>query len=247
MTYSRSTEREFSLRPIGTVRSPYGQKFAVPRQGLIAGHTPAYLVFDPPYDTRQAFKGLEGFSHLYVLFIFHQVPAGPFKSTVRPPRLGGNTRLGVFATRSPFRPSRLGLSLVRLEEIEETAPDRVRLRISGADILDGTPIVDIKPYIPFVDCIPGASGGFASSQPSGIEVVLSPEVRQRLTEDLGDRAVANIIEILSQDPRPAYKGAEDGKDYYARLYGYDLRFRVEQHRLQVVGLVRIESGSPDWF
>ncbi len=246
MTSSKSSSNESQwLTPIGRVVSPYGQKFAVPRQGLIAAHAPAYLIFNPPYDTRAAFTGLDGFSHLYVLFLFHQVPDGPFRPTVRPPRLGGNRHLGVFATRSPYRPSRLGLSLVRLEAIEDLGRDKVRLKVLGADMVDGTPIVDIKPYIPFVDSIPEAQGGFAQSPPDEIEVSMPESLALQLRQSLGESAYQAILEILRQDPRPAYKGrASDDKDYFARLYGYDLKFKVRAGVLYVTELIRLAEQGP---
>ena len=171
---------QFTLQPIGFIHSPYLQKFAVPRQPGLAPSVVSKITFIPPYCDPEAFKGLQGFSHIHLLFIFDKAPYAEFKATVRPPRLGGNKRVGVFASRSPFRPSRIGLSVVKLEKVGEEN-GRAYLEVSGADLVDGTPIIDIKPYIPFVDAHPEAEGGFASEPPRIKEVVFLPEIRSLLS------------------------------------------------------------------
>lgn len=217
--------QSFEISPIGYAESPYGEKFAVPRQPGLAPHARCVLRFVRPFDDPAAFRGLEGFSHVIVLFVFDRAEFSGFKPTVRPPRLGGNTRMGVFATRSPFRPSRIGMSVVRLERIlcENGA---AALEISGADLVDGTPIVDIKPYIPFADSIPDARGGFAEIPPELHEVIFTDRAREDLS-CLSEEQRLGIEEALAQDPRPAYKGDDEpGRVYGVRLYGLDVHFRV---------------------
>lgn len=229
----------YRLNAVGVVRSPYGEKFSVPRQSGLAPDVCSQLEFFPPYSDPAAFAGLEGFSHIYILFIFDRTPDRVFRAKVRPPRLGGNKRVGVFASRSPCRPSRLGLSVVRLLAIKVKA-GRTVLEVSGADLVDGTPIIDIKPYIPFVDCIRDASGGFASEPPPRFEVEFTPAALKVLS-GLGEQQLLAIREILSQDPRPAYRGqSEDHHGYGALLYGYNLRFYCEESRLIVTDAARVE-------
>lgn len=232
--------QSYNIKPIGLVHSPYGQKFAVPRQPGLAPHAEAVIEFFEPYDDPRAFCGLEGFSHIHLLFIFDKAPYDHFKATVRPPRLGGNTRVGVFATRSPFRPSSLGLSIVRLIGIEET-DGHVRLRIGGADLVDGTPIVDIKPYIPFVDAVADAQGGFAEDPPELRKVIIPDEIARMLKEELGHNRFLAISETLAQDPRPAYKGDYDEKLYFARLYNYDIGFISHENEIRVETAVKLEE------
>ena len=225
------TERA-SVPVIGRVRSPYGEKFAVPRQPRLAMHARCEIRFNDPYGDPEAFRGLEGFSHIFVIFLFDRIPEGPFKATVRPPRLGGNERQGVFATRSPYRPSRLGLSAVKLDSIGRDSEGRAVLLISGGDFTDGTPVVDIKPYIPFSDSIPDAIGGFAASRPPELEVSYSDEARADLSVLAPDEADA-VSEALAQDPRPAYL-SDPGRIYGALLYGLNVRFKVNGGKVLVI-------------
>ncbi len=229
-----------SVPVIGRVRSPYGEKFAVPRQPRLAMHARCEIRFHDPYGDPEAFRGLEGFSHIFVIFVFDRIPNGPFKATVRPPRLGGNEREGVFATRSPYRPSRLGLSAVRLDAITRDEAGRAVLEISGGDFTDGTPVVDIKPYIPFSDSIPGAKGGFAAARPPELEVAFTDEARADLSSLSEDEAAA-VEETLAQDPRPAYRG-DDERVYGALLYGRNVRFTVSGGKVRVID-AKIQQGQ----
>lgn len=236
-------EAIFALTPIGRIRTPYGQKFAVPRQPGLAPAACEIELFKP-YCDPQAVVGLEGFSHIHVIFIFDQEPeSAQFRPMVRPPRLGGNQRVGVFACRSPNRPNRLGLSVLKLTGIENRAGRSV-LHVEGADMVDNTPIVDIKPYIPFVDAIPEAQGGFALTPPPQKQVVFSPAAEQQLATDptlAHVRAQRELLaRILAQDPRPAYKLKEqDAKDYAALIMGVNVRFSVSA---DTVTVLRLEPG-----
>lgn len=196
------------MEAIAHIRSPFARKFGVPRQsGLV--ETEAEIVFAPAYRTADALRGMEGFSHIWLLWEFHQMADKEWTPTVRPPRLGGNARMGVFATRSPHRPNPIGLSCVRLLGIEETGDGSV-LRISGADLVDGTPIYDIKPYLSYCDSHPEATGGWTDTVESVLLTVDFPEELLRLVPE-GDRP--GLLGVLAQDPRPRYQNDPD------RIYG----------------------------
>lgn len=228
------------MKPVGFIHSPYNDKFAVPRQPRLAPSALCVLEFYPPYDTEIAFDGIEGFSHLHLVFLFDKVEYQNFKPKVRPPRLGGNTYVGVFATRSPFRPNRIGMSIVKLESVLKEK-GRVKLLVSGADLVDGTPILDIKPYIPFVDSIPEASGGFASAPPKQLDVIFSKLSEEALSV-LSENSRKAITESLSQDPRPAYKSQEeDSKMYCAKLYGFEIYFTVQGSTVRVEKAFQFED------
>ena len=215
---------EISMRPIATVESCFGEKFGTPRQSGIVPSARGRIVFSPEVD-RGACRGLEEFSHVWLVFIFDQVGESEVRWFVRPPRLGGNEKKGVFATRSPFRPNRIGLSLVKLEKVGEGF-----LEVSGLDLVEGTPVLDVKPYIPFVEAIPDARGGFAEKPPEQLEV----EFPSALLEELEESEVQLIRETLAVDPRPAYH------DDPERVYGCELSGR--NVRWQVVdGCVKILS------
>ena len=225
-----------TIKPIGFIKSPYLQKFAVPRQPGLAPAVISKIEFLPPFSDPHAFLGLEGFSHIHVLFIFDKAEYRGFKATVRPPRLGGNKRIGVFASRAPFRPSKIGLSVVKLEKIGEEN-GRAYLEVSGADLVNGTPIIDIKPYIPFVDAIPGAQGGFATEPPPLKQVEFTAYAAELLHKFLPQDQDA-IEQILAQDPRPAYKNrGEDNKIYKVAFNNYDIAFKVEDLRVIVVDII----------
>lgn len=219
----------FSFEQIGVIRSPYKEKFAVPRQpGLVTdGGGELHLV--PPYNVSDAVRGLEGFSHLWLLFVFHQTMEGGWRPTVRPPRLGGNARMGVFATRSTFRPNPIGMSLVELKSIR-CQKDQVILQLGSLDLVDGTPVVDIKPYLPFAEAVPEAVAGYAQNAPDAdMPVYFTPEVQQQLS--LLDKRYPHIErfirQVLAQDPRPAYRKDEDpGKTYAVLLLDFNVRWRV---------------------
>lgn len=229
----------YAFNPIGTVRSCYREKFGVPRQpGLVK--VPGSIEIHPPYARDEAFRGLEDFSHIWVLFVFHQSLREQWKPTVRPPRLGGNERVGVFASRSMFRPNPIGMSVVELAGVDRDGPD-LRIDILGGDFVDGTPVLDIKPYLPYVDAIPDARAGYAPEPPAAsLEIDFMPEalaVIERYAAAL-PQLRDTIRAILQYDPRPAYRAGEaDGKrDFAMRLYHFDLKWRVEGGRVTVVGL-----------
>ena len=205
------------MQPIAYIRSPFAEKFGVPRQGNLAPHVISEIVFEPAFRNEDCVRGLEKFSHLWLIWQFH-CNGQEWHPTVRPPRLGGNTRLGVFATRSPFRPNGLGLSVVKLVSVE---PGPV-IRVSGADMVDGTPIFDIKPYVPYSDAIPDAAGGFT-------ETPWEPRTVQ-LPEKLPSGATAEwceaLRETLAQDPRPAYQ-QDPQRIYHLVLKPFEVHFRVE--------------------
>ncbi|WP_435929167.1 tRNA (N6-threonylcarbamoyladenosine(37)-N6)-methyltransferase TrmO [Dryocola sp. BD613] len=226
----------FTFEQIGVIRSPYKEKFAVPRQpGLVAdGGGELHLL--PPFNLADAVRGLEGFSHLWLLFVFHQTMAGGWRPTVRPPRLGGNARMGVFATRSTFRPNPIGMSLVELKGIR-CEKSQVILELGSLDLVDGTPIVDIKPYLPFAEALPDAVAGYAQNAPAAdMPVYFTIGVQQQLARL--DNAWPNIArfiqQVLAQDPRPAYrKGEEAGKTYAVALLDFNVRWRVTEQGSEV--------------
>ena len=220
------------MDPIAHIRSQFPTKFGVPRQaGLVEGLRAA-VVFEPEYRVPDALRGIEGFSHLWLIWEFSENKRAGWSPTVRPPRLGGNQRLGVFATRSPFRPNPIGLSCVRLERVELSTPDGPALYVSGADLVDGTPILDIKPYLPYADCRPEASGGFTERAPrQALEVDCGPELLERVPA--AKRAA--LLGVLAQDPRPSYQ--EDPERVYGMAFaGVEVKFKAAGGRLSVVSI-----------
>ncbi|MBP2835163.1 tRNA (N6-threonylcarbamoyladenosine(37)-N6)-methyltransferase TrmO [Dickeya parazeae] len=230
---------QFCFNQIGVIRSPYKEKFAVPRQpGLIKdGGGELHLL--SPYDQPEAVRGLEDFSHLWLLFIFHQTASAGWRPTVRPPRLGGNARMGVFATRSTFRPNPIGMSLVELKAVR-TGRDGVILDLGSLDLVDGTPIVDIKPYLPFAESQPQARAGFAQLAPDAdMPVRFSALAEQQLTtqQHIHPNLRRFITQVLAQDPRPAYrKGEDDTKVYAARLLEFNVKWQVIDGQTEVISL-----------
>ena len=218
------------LKPIAHIESPFPEKFGVPRQSGLIDSLRAWVVFEPEYRVREALRGIEGFSHLWLIWQFDRVPGDKWTPTVRPPRLGGNKRVGVFASRSPFRPNPVGLSCVELDRVDYEAPDGPRLLVRGADLVDRTPIFDVKPYLPSADCKPEATGGFAA-QPKGadLDVDCPPELLQSVPEDKR----AALLAVLAQDPRPQYQN-DPARIYGMTFAGLGVRFRVEGTRLSVV-------------
>lgn len=217
------------LQVIAHMHSDFPSKFGVPRQSGLINALKATIVFEPPFRNPDAFRGLDGYSHIWLLWQFSQAVAGGWSPTVRPPRLGGNTRMGVFATRSPFRPNHIGLSCVRLEKIELTTPDGPVLHISGADLVDKTPIYDIKPYLPYTDAHPEAIGGFASQSGARLLEISFPD---DLLERVPPPQREALLAVLAQDPRPAYQNNP------LRVYGMEyadleVRFTVDGNRLSV--------------
>lgn len=222
---------ELILRPIARIHTQFPEKFGIPRQsGLVEGLT-ARVVFEREFRIPEAFRGLEGFSHLWLLWQFTE--SRGWSPTVRPPRLGGNRRMGVFATRSPFRPNPVGLSCVKLEQVDYDAADGPVLVVRGADLLDGTPIFDVKPYVPLADCRPDAVGGFSDAHR---EDRLLVEFPQELLEKVPPQEREALLGVLSQDPRPSYQRDPD------RVYGMafsqmEVRFTVTEGALQVVDIL----------
>lgn len=218
-----------SMRAIAYVRSDFSSKFGVPRQSGLVPALEAEVVFAPEFRNPDALRGLEGFSHLWLIWVFDRAARAQWSPTVRPPRLGGNARVGVFATRSPFRPNPVGLSVVELAGIEETADRGPVLHIRGADLMDGTPVLDIKPYLPYADCIPEAAGGFAAV-PAGetLEVDIPPELLERVPPERREA----LRGVLALDPRPRYQ--EDPERVYGFGFaGLEVRFSVAGKRLTV--------------
>lgn len=215
------------MKPVAHLRSLFADKFGVPRQGNLAPHVMSEIVFEPPFRNPDCVRGLEGFSHLWLIWGFHCHEGAGWSPTVRPPRLGGNTRLGVFATRSPFRPNPLGLSVVRLVSVE---PGPV-LRVSGADMVDGTPIYDIKPYVPYSDAIPEAAGGFTELP----RHLLHVELQCTLPPQADAEWETAMREVLAQDPRPAYHD-DAQRIYHMCLKPFEVSFRVENQTAIVLSV-----------
>lgn len=221
--------QEFSMKTIARICSDFAGKFGVPRQSGLVEALEARVVFEPEYRNSAALRGLEGFSHIWLVWVFDQAVRAEWSPTVRPPRLGGNARLGVFATRSPFRPNPIALSAVTLAGMEETREWGTVLRVRGADLMDGTPILDIKPYLPYADCRPEAVGGFASA-PAG--ETLAVECLPELWEKVPPQRREALRAVLALDPRPRYQ--EDPERVYGFGFaGLEVRFSVEGGVLRV--------------
>lgn len=214
---------------IARIRSDFGSKFGVPRQSGLANSLTARVVFEPEYRCPEALRGLDGYSHLWLIWQFSECVREGWSPTVRPPRLGGNTRMGVFATRSPFRPNAIGLSSVILERIETDPALGPVLLVRGADLMDGTPILDIKPYLPYTDSHPDALGGFALGR---AEPALAVEIPQELMRRVPEGKRQALREVLAQDPRPGYQ-REDGRVYGMAFAGLNVRFLVENGAVKV--------------
>ncbi|KFA97279.1 MULTISPECIES: tRNA (N6-threonylcarbamoyladenosine(37)-N6)-methyltransferase TrmO [Vibrio] len=217
----------YSLEPIGIIHSPYKEKFAVPRQPRLVSSATATIALQGDINCLEAVRGLEQFSHLWLLFLFDQNLAAGWKPTVRPPRLGGNERVGVLASRATFRPNGIGMSSVELKGIRQQG-SLVFIDVGSVDLVDGTPIVDIKPYIPYSDSIPDAIGGYAESEPESIEVAFSDIALEVLAKDKEVAYKTQVIkEVLAQDPRPAYKKSKvDDKEYGVRLFDWNVKFKI---------------------
>lgn len=230
------------MTPVGVIEGGYPDKFGVPRQPGLAPSATATLRLLPPFAARDAVRGLEQFSHLWLTFVFHHSPER-WTPLVRPPRLGGNAKVGVFASRATHRPNRIGLSLVELVKVE--LEGGVRLLLRGHDLVDGTPILDIKPYLPWADHVEQARAGFAPAPPPRLAVRFEPAA-ERVLAARGDGAALRtlISEVLAQDPRPAYRRGVDERRYGVRLRDVDVRFRVIERDgapcVSVVGIVAVE-------
>ena len=223
---------ELNIKPIAYIRTDFTEKFGIPRQSGRASSLMGRVVFEPQYRIPEALRGLEGFSLIWLIFDFSMAHREQWSPTVRPPRLGGNTRVGVFASRSPFRPNPIGLSCVRLERIENDEKDGNVLIVSGVDLLDMTPIYDIKPYLPLADCRTDATGGYSEAKRDfHVKVIFPDELLKLVPEDKR----AAVTECLAEDPRPAYHD-EPGRVYSMKFAGMDIHFTVENEVLTVVGV-----------
>lgn len=220
------------MKPIAHIHTDFKTKFGIPRQAGVVPDTVGEIVFLPAFRNPDALRGLDGFSHLWLLWEFSEAKREGFTPTVRPPRLGGNIRMGVFATRSPFRPNPIGLSSVKLERIDLEDPRGPVIYVRGADLLDGTPIYDIKPYLAYTDSHPDATDGFAGPvRDTRLEVIFPEELRSRLPEEKRGVAVA----LLSEDPRPHYQ-SDDTRIYGMPFAGFDIRFTVKGDTLTVIDI-----------
>ena len=221
------------LRIIAHIHSDFPTKFGIPRQSGLIHELKAAVVFEPEYRNPDALRGLEGYTHIWLIWQFSETARQGWSPTVRPPRLGGNTRMGVFASRSPFRPNPVGLSSVRLERIELQSPFGPILHVAGADLMDNTPIYDIKPYLPYVDSHPDAAGGFALQSHEGfLQVNVPSGLLERIPPDRRDALLA----VLAQDPRPAYQNTPD-RVYGMEYAGFEIRFTVSGHTLTVCEII----------
>ena len=226
---------DVNIQVIARMHSDFATKFGIPRQSGLVEELRSTIVFEPEFRNPDALRGIEEFSHLWIIWQFSEAVRQGWSPTVRPPRLGGNTRMGVFATRSPFRPNNLGLSSVKLLGVEQTAEFGTVLHVGGADLMDGTPIFDIKPYIPYGDCHPEATGGFTDRAGEFLLQVHFPsELLNSLPEDKREAAVA----VLSHDPRPSYQRKPE-RVYGLTFAGFDIRFQVNEDILTVVEVKQV--------
>lgn len=227
------------MRVIAKIHTDFPSKFGIPRQSGLVRELRGEIIFEPEFRRAEALYGIEEFSHLWLIWEFSQAKRDNWSATVYPPRLGGKEKRGVFATRSPFRPNAIGLSCVRLEEVIRTGQDAPKLIVSGVDMLDGTPIYDIKPYLPYADAYPHAQGGFGQEhREDGIEVVFPEELLQKLPKEKRQAA----FQVLAQDPRAAYHKQPDYV-YGMAFAGYDIRFRVEEGILTVCDVICVDADG----
>ena len=223
------------IQVIARMKSDFPTKFGIPRQSGLVEDLRSTIIFEPEFRNPDALRGIEGYSHLWLIWQFSEAVRGQWSPTVRPPRLGGNTRMGVFATRSPFRPNSLGLSSVRLLGVEKTEEFGTVLHVGGADLMDGTPIFDIKPYIPYGDCHTDATGGFTDTAGDFLlQVDFPAELLGKLPEGKRDAAMG----VLSHDPRPSYQ-RKPGRVYGLTFAGFDIRFTVDADVLTVQSVEQI--------
>ena len=221
---------QLTMHIIANIHSDFPTKFGIPRQSGLVDELTAQIVFTPDYRAPEAVRGLEDFSHIWLIWQFSKAVREHWSPTVRPPRLGGNTRMGVFATRSPFRPNAIGLSCVRLLKVEPNTPEGPVLTVAGADLMDGTPILDIKPYIPYADCQTDATGGFTDTAGDFLlKVEFPPELLSMVPEERREA----LIGVLRHDPRPTYQRKPE-RVYGMEFAGWNIRFRVAEDVLTVV-------------
>lgn len=226
------------ITPIAHIHTPYKQKFAIPRQPGLVKHAKGCINFTAEFNDPNFLRGIEAFSHLWLIFHFHQTAEQGFSPLVRPPRLGGNQKQGVFATRSTFRPNSIGMSVVEFADITQHNK-QLQLHVNGVDLLDGTPILDIKPYVPYADTIQHAHGGYAQQAPTHMDVTFCAQALKQLHSHQKDLAHLQslITEVLAQDPRPAYhKKKQSEKTYGMTLYDFNIRWQVENGSNQVLSI-----------
>ena len=233
-------ENRYEVKFIGRIRSDFSEKFGIPRQSGLVEELRAAIVLEPEYRDPAAFRGIEGFSHLWLLWQFSKAVLQDWSPTVRPPRLGGNTRMGVFATRSPFRPNAIGLSCVRFVELQQDPELGPVLIVAGADLLDGTPILDIKPYLPHADCQPEATGGFSAPL---VEKELQVSCPDAQLEKLPAEKRAALLGVLAQDPRPAYQ-EDPARIYGFGFAGFEIKFTVAGDTLTVQEILPKQPDKP---
>lgn len=237
----------YNFNPVGIIHSCYKEKFGIPRQPLLVA-SPATIEFKSAYSSDEAFRELENFSHIWVIFVFHKTINQDWHPTVRPPRLGGNKRIGVFASRAMFRPNPVGLSVVELKSIERKG-QHIVLNILGGDFLDGTPVLDIKPYIPYADSIENAKAAYAEIKPSArFNVTFSMQALAEIKQQENNYpGLAQLItEILQLDPRPAYQDKQQLKtDYAMKLYDFDLKWKVENEQVLVLALTPLSPAMDE--
>ncbi len=221
-----------AIEPIAYIHTDFKEKFGIPRQSGLVSELLARIVFVPEYRNPDALRGIEGFSHLWLIFDFSKAHRDEWSPTVRPPRLGGNERVGVFASRSPFRPNSIGLSSVALEKVEYTKNDGAVLVVRGADLLDMTPIYDIKPYIPYADCHPEARGGFTDEKE---RIRLSVKWNEEAMSKVSEEKRLAISGCLAEDPRPSYQ-EDDERVYNMRFAEFDIHFKVKDTVAEVIGV-----------
>lgn len=224
------------INVIARMKSDFPTKFGIPRQAGLVEELRSTIIFEPEYRDPEALRGIEEFSHLWLIWQFSQAVRPGWSPTVRPPRLGGNTRMGVFATRSPFRPNFLGLSSVKLLGVEHTKEYGTVLHVGGADLMDGTPIFDIKPYIPYGDCHPDAVGGFTDRAK---DFVLKVDFPQELLSQVPPEKQEALVGVLSHDPRPSYQKDPD-RTYGLTFGGFDVKFQVKDDVLTVLNVTKVE-------
>ena len=227
----------FPIQVIAKMHSDFPTKFGIPRQSGLVEELESTIVFEPEFRNSDALRGIEGYSHLWIIWQFSQAVRQEWSPTVRPPRLGGNARMGVFATRSPFRPNNLGLSCVKLLGVEHTESNGTVLRVAGADLMDGTPIFDIKPYIPYSDSFPDAVGGFTDTAD---DFILDVEFPVHLLEILPENKRQAAIGVLSHDPRPSYQ-RKPNRVYGLTFAGFDIRFTVDNKTLTVCEVQKLQK------
>ncbi|MGS2720890.1 tRNA (N6-threonylcarbamoyladenosine(37)-N6)-methyltransferase TrmO [Paraglaciecola aestuariivivens] len=229
-----------AIAPIAHIRTPYSEKFAIPRQPGLVKRAYGDIIFLPEFNDPNYLRGIEQFSHLWLIFHFHQSANKSHSALIRPPRLGGNKKLGVWASRSNFRPNNIGMSVVEFAAVEWTK-QQLKLKVKGPDLVDGTPILDIKPYVPYADSLSHAQGGFAQDKPPNMEVVFSAQAQQDLSALTTAPAdfYQLIAEVLSQDPRPAYHSqSQPDKIYGMTLYNFNIQWQVKEQQNLVLKITQ---------